>query len=60
VYFFTSKKGLCEKLRILPRGKPAAGETMRAELRGSFWERAREAKGRTILAAADMMARYER
>jgi hypothetical protein len=29
------------------------------ELRGSFWERAREAKGRRICAAADMMKGFE-
>ena len=48
-------KGLCEKLLILPRGKPMAGETLRAAASGSFWERAREAKGRTQRATADIV-----
>ena len=47
------QNALREKLRMLPRGKPA-GEG-RTELKGSFRERAREAKGRTRRAAADIV-----
>lgn len=54
------QNGLCEKVRIVPRGKPIAGETLRTELRGSFWARAREAKGRMTRAAADIVRDLER
>lgn len=53
-------KGLCEKLLILPRGKPMAGETLRAAASGSFWERAREAKGRKQRATADIVTDEDR
>ena len=47
---------LCEKLRILPRGKPIAG----TRAMGSFCEVAREAKGRTQRRKADILAEISR
>lgn len=47
------QNALCEKLRILPRGKPIAG----TRAMGSFCEVAREAKGRTQRRKADIFAR---
>lgn len=47
------QKALCEKLRMLPRGKLIAGDT---RAMGSFCESAREAKGRTQRAMADILA----
>lgn len=47
------QNALCEKLRILPRGKPIAG----TRAMGSFCEVAREAKGRTQRRKADILVR---
>lgn len=46
------QKALCEKVRMLPRGKFMAGDIREM---GSFCESAREAKGRTQRAMTDIL-----